>query len=53
MSAKLGSPTKVQERLDESLIAGLVIKLGGLVIDGSLKNKLNHALKALQAKSAG
>ena len=24
-----------------------------LVVDGSLKNKLNHALKALQAKSSG
>lgn len=49
LSAKLGHASKLEEKTDPSLIVGMVIKLGGLVIDGSLKNKMARAMSALKA----
>jgi F0F1-type ATP synthase membrane subunit b/b' len=50
LSSKLGIPVSLEEKVDASLVGGMVIKLGGLVIDGSLKNKFNKALNALRLK---
>ncbi|MFH0877351.1 MAG: F0F1 ATP synthase subunit delta [Candidatus Omnitrophota bacterium] len=47
LSAKLGRPITLEEKVDPALISGLVIKLGGLVVDGSLKNKLMRVVNAL------
>ena len=50
LSARLGYALPLEERVDPDLIMGMVLKLGGLVVDGSLKNKLNKALVALQSQ---
>lgn len=50
LSSKLGYELTLEEKVDASLIVGLVIKLGGLVIDGSLKNKMARAMNALRLK---
>jgi F0F1-type ATP synthase delta subunit len=50
LSAKMGTPVTLEEKIDESLVLGMVIKLGGFIIDGSLKNKLNRALNLLRPR---
>jgi F0F1-type ATP synthase delta subunit len=54
LSSKLAYDIPLQETVDPSLIIGMMIKLGGLVADGSLKNKLARAMAGLRlnAKSA-
>jgi F0F1-type ATP synthase delta subunit len=41
----LGQDILPQEELDPSLVAGLVIHIGSLVLDGSLKNKIKEKAK--------
>jgi F0F1-type ATP synthase delta subunit len=48
--SKLGYELPLEEKIDETLIIGIVIKLGGLVADGSLKNKLNKALNEIRSR---
>jgi F-type H+-transporting ATPase subunit delta len=50
--AKLGHELPVEERVDAGLILGLVIRLGGVVIDGSLKNRLMKAMRTMRQKGA-
>lgn len=50
IEAKLGKRVVLKEEIDASMIAGLVIRLGGLEIDGSLKNKFNKANRFLHMK---
>lgn len=40
---KFAVKVKIQEKIDETLLAGLVLKLGSLEIDGSLLNRFNEA----------
>ncbi len=51
LSSKLGFDVPVDESVDPSLIVGMMIKLGGLVADGSLRNKLGRAMASLSAKN--
>jgi len=51
LSSKLGYDVPLQESVDPSLIVGMMIKLGGLVADGSLKNKLARAMACLRSKN--
>lgn len=51
LSSKLGTAVNFDEKIDDSIIAGIVIRLGGLVIDGSLKNKFSRALSAIRSSS--
>jgi F0F1-type ATP synthase membrane subunit b/b' len=44
LSTKVGTEVALVERLDPELISGLVIRVGALVIDGSLRNKLRKAI---------
>lgn len=41
---KFGVEIKVEENIDESILGGLVMKLGSLEIDGSLKNRYQEAV---------
>lgn len=45
---KIGKEISLEEKLDENIIAGIVIKLGSLLIDGSLSGKLKEAAEALK-----
>ncbi|OIO36238.1 MAG: hypothetical protein AUJ74_03210 [Candidatus Omnitrophica bacterium CG1_02_44_16] len=50
--SKLDLDLKIEQKIEASLIVGMVIKLGGLVIDGSLKNKMVKAMSALKLSRA-
>jgi len=52
LSEKLGGDVGLTEHLDPELITGLVVQIGGLVIDGSLKNKLRKAIPFLRDHKA-
>ena len=42
INEKAGHMVTLTEKEDTSLVAGIIIKLGALVIDGSLENKLKQ-----------
>jgi len=44
LSAKLGFTPHLTESIDPSIISGFILELEGLVIDGTLKNKLRQVL---------
>ncbi|MFH1245733.1 MAG: F0F1 ATP synthase subunit delta [Candidatus Omnitrophota bacterium] len=48
LSQKSGKEISLEEEIDKNIIAGIAIKFGGLVIDGSLANKLREAAEALK-----
>lgn len=41
---KFSLDIKVEEKIDESILGGLILKLGSLEIDGSLKNRYQEAV---------
>jgi len=48
LKEKLGKSISLEEKIDKNIIAGVCIKLGSLVIDASLSEKLHEALEALR-----
>ncbi len=52
LSQKRGEATPLRETEDPGLITGIVLNLGGLVIDGSLKNRMKRALNAVRQRQA-
>jgi len=40
LADKIGQPVELTEKIDLSLIGGLTVETGGMLIDGTLKNKL-------------
>ena len=48
---KLNRNITLSEKTDQGIIAGLVIKIGGFVIDGSVKNKLKKILPIMKEKA--
>ena len=50
LSSKLGRDVSFTESLDHDMVAGLMIKMGGFVIDGSIKNKLNKIVPIMKDK---
>ena len=42
-----GSDPQIEEKIDDTLIGGIVIKIGDTVIDGSFKNKLKQLKREL------
>ncbi len=47
ISAKVGREVSLSEKEDKGLIAGIIVKLGAIVIDGSLENKLRQTEERL------
>jgi F0F1-type ATP synthase delta subunit len=48
LAQKFGVTTKINEKIDESLLAGLTIKLGSLEIDGSLLNRYREGVNEIK-----
>lgn len=51
LSSKLKKDITLTEKIDQDIVAGLVIKLGGFVIDGSIKNKFKKILPLMKEKA--
>ena len=48
LSVKLGRAPEIKEEIDPKLIGGLILNIGGMVIDGTLKNKLQRIIPYLK-----
>lgn len=48
LEQKTGKKIELSEQLDPSFIGGLTIEMGGMVIDGTLKNKLQRIIPHLK-----
>ena len=42
LEAKMGKAVNLETRVDPDLLGGLVVKVGSMMIDASLKTKLNR-----------
>jgi F-type H+-transporting ATPase subunit b len=49
LEALVGHPVTLQETVEESLLAGLMLTAGHLVLDGTLTSKLEQAARSLHA----
>ena len=49
LSTKIENDFTLDEQLDKKLITGLIVEIGALVLDGSLKNKLSKAIPYIKA----
>jgi len=50
LKEKIGRGLKINEEIDSSLVAGFMVVLGNLVIDGSLRFKIGEKVKELTSK---
>lgn len=48
LGEKLGEGLEIKEEIDIKLIGGLILNIGGMVIDGTLKNKLQRIIPHLK-----
>ncbi|MBN2831218.1 MAG: F0F1 ATP synthase subunit delta [Candidatus Omnitrophica bacterium] len=48
LSDKSGSPVNLNQKLDPGIIGGLIVEMGGMVIDGTLKNKLQRIVQGFK-----
>jgi F-type H+-transporting ATPase subunit delta len=48
LKAKVGKDVKINATVDESLIGGLVVKVGSKMIDTSIRSKLNSLQNAMK-----
>ncbi|MDO8661737.1 MAG: ATP synthase F1 subunit delta [Candidatus Omnitrophota bacterium] len=48
LTEKLGSAPEIKEQIDARLIGGLIVEIGGMVIDGTLRNKLQRIIPYLK-----
>ncbi len=53
LSSKLNRSITLTDNIDQEIVAGLIIRLGGFVIDGSIKNKLKKILPLMKEKAKG
>lgn len=53
LSASLGRPVSLRERVDESILGGVVVKVAGRVLDGSLSAQLDAMRATLSTASQG
>ncbi len=52
LAEKAGRPVRIREEVDQKIIAGMVIRLDNLILDGSLRNKLREAVSYVRRSSA-
>lgn len=52
LSGKLNKEIELTEKIDDSVVAGILIKLGNLILDGSLANKLRIATEQLEKEQS-
>jgi len=50
LSSKLGTDITLTERLSPEVLAGLVVKMGSFIIDGSIENKLKKVVPMMKKK---
>ncbi len=48
LADKIGQPVELSEKIDVKLIGGLTVETGGMLIDGTLKNKLQRIVARLK-----
>jgi F-type H+-transporting ATPase subunit delta len=53
LAASLGRPVSLRERVDGSIVGGVVIKVAGRVLDGSVASQLGSMRRALATVSGG
>jgi len=53
LSAALGRPVTLRERVDESVVGGIVINVAGRVLDGSVASQLDAMRSALSSTPQG
>jgi F-type H+-transporting ATPase subunit delta len=53
LAAKLGRPVSLRERVDASIVGGVVIKVAGRVLDGSVASQLEGVRRALATEPGG
>jgi len=47
LTQKLEQPIEIEQKVDNSLIGGAVIRVGDVLIDGSVRNKLERLRKSI------
>ncbi len=52
LSAKMGRSVSIKGTIDQEIVAGMVVKLENLVLDGSLRNKLKGTLTYVRSNLA-
>jgi F-type H+-transporting ATPase subunit delta len=53
LAASLGRPVALRERVDASIVGGVVIKVAGRVLDGSVASQLEGVRRALATEPGG
>lgn len=53
LSSSLGRPVALRERVDEAIVGGVIIKIAGRVLDGSVSSQLDQMRVALTRTSQG
>ncbi len=53
LAASLGRPVSLREHVDASIVGGVVIKVAGRVLDGSVASQLEGVRRALATDSGG
>jgi F-type H+-transporting ATPase subunit delta len=53
LAASLGRPVSLRERVDETILGGIVIKVAGRVLDGSVASQLDGVRRALATAQGG
>ena len=51
LTSKLNRDISLTEKIDPEIIAGLIVRLGGFVIDGSIRNKFKKILPLIREKA--
>ncbi|MFH1317667.1 MAG: F0F1 ATP synthase subunit delta, partial [Candidatus Omnitrophota bacterium] len=51
LSVKIGTSVSLDEEINQDLISGIIVKIGGFVIDGSLQNKMQKVIPFVKGQN--